>query len=178
MLLLALQDITRQQLTLGVGHVNEFGADLEAALGAWVAMGDLAAQQQAMGARHQHHLHFHPGAGGNLRGLGEFDTAFGKHHRQRLADFAQQGLGHDCAEQVEAFVLRPQEGREGAVLVAQLTQQVLRLEVGQVQFAEQVEQRGIILQYIWVKGFGRAEGADLKCDPIFDAVVFAAIFFV
>ncbi len=177
-MLLALQDVASQQLALGVGHVDEFGADLEAALGAWVAMGDLAAQQQAVGARHQHHLHFHPGAWGNLGGLGKFDTAFGEHDRQRLAYFAKQGLGDDCAKQVEAFVLCPQEGREGAVLVAQLTQQVLRLEVGQVQLAEQVEQRGIILQYIWLKGFGRAEGADLKCDPIFDAVVFAAIFFV
>ncbi len=177
-MLLALQDIASQQLTLGVGHVDEFGTDLEAARGARVAMGDLAAQQQTVGAGHQHHLHFHPGARGNLRGLGEFDTAFGKHDRHRLAYFAEQGLGNDCTEQVEAFVLRPQEGRECAVLVAQLTQQVLRLEVGQVQLAQQVEQRRIILQYIWLKGFGRTEGADLKCDPVFDAVVFAAIFFV
>ncbi len=178
LLLLALQDITGQQLPLGVGHVDEFGADLEAALRARVAMGDLAAQQQAMGAWHQHHFHFDPSAGGNLRGLGELDAAFGNDHRQRLADFTQQGLRNHRAEQVEALVLRPQEGGKGAVLVAQLAQQVLRLEVGQVQLAEQVEQRGIILQHIWVKGFGRAEGAYLKCDPIFDAVVFAAIFFV
>jgi len=47
-----------------------------------------------------------------------------------------------------------------------------------VQLAEQVEQRRIILQQFWLKGFGRAQGADFQCDPIFDAVVFAAIFFV
>ncbi len=178
LLLLALQDVAGQQLTLGVGHVGKLGADLEAALRARVAMGDFAAQQQAMGTRHQHHFHFYPGAGFNLRGLDEFDTAFGDDHRQRLADFAKQGLRNHRAKQVEALVLRPQKGSEGAVLVTQLAQQVLRLEVGQMQFAEQVEQRGIILQHIWVEGFGRAEGAYLKCDPIFDAVVFAAIFFV
>ena len=125
MLLLALQDVAGQQLPLGVGHVDEFGADLETAAWARVAMGDFAAQQQAMGARHQHHFHFYPGAGGNLRGLRELDATFGDHHRQGLADFAQQGLGNHRAEQVEAFVLRPQEGGEGAVLVAQLAQQVL-----------------------------------------------------
>ncbi len=178
LLLLALQDVAGQQLPLGVGHVGEFGADLEAALRARVAMGDLAAQQQAVGARHQHHLHLHPGAGGNRCGLCELDAALGNDHRLGLANFAEQGLGNYCAKQVEAFVLCAQESGEGAVLLAQLAQQVLRLEVGQVQLAEQVEQRRIILQHIWVKGFGRAEGADLKCDPIFDAVVFAAIFFV
>ena len=59
--------------------------------------------------------------------------------RLGLANFADQGLGNHRAKQVEAFVLRAQEGGEGAVLFAQLAQQVLRLEVGQVQFAEQVE---------------------------------------
>ncbi len=139
LLLLALQDVAGQQLPLGVGHVGEFGADLEAALRARVAMGYLAAQQQAMGARHQHHLHLHSGAGGHRCGLREFDAALGNDHRLGLANFADQGLGNHRAKQVEAFVLRAQEGGEGAVLFAQLAQQVLRLEVGQVQFAEQVE---------------------------------------
>ncbi len=178
LLLLALQNITGQQLPLGVGHVNEFGTQIETALRARVAMGDPAAQQQAVGTWHQHHFHLYPGAGGNLRCLGELDAAFGNDDWLGLADLAEQGLRNDRAEQVEALVLRTQESSEGAVLVAQLPQQVLRLEVGQMQLAEQVEQRGIILQHIWVKGFGRAQGADLKCDPIFDAVIFAAIFFV
>lgn len=77
-------------------------------------------------------------------------------HRLRLADFAEQGLRDYGAEQVEAFVLGAQEGGEGPVLLTQLAQQVLRLEVGQVQFAEQVEQLGIILQQFCLKGFGRA----------------------
>ncbi|MNM02778.1 hypothetical protein D3C81_127380 [compost metagenome] len=139
LLLLALQDVAGQQLPLGVGHVDELGADFEATLRKRIAMGDLAAQQQAMGAWHQHHLHLHSGAGGHRSGLGEFDAAFGNDHRLGLANFADQGLGNHRAKQVEAFVLRAQEGGEGAVLFAQLAQQVLRLEVGQVQFAEQVE---------------------------------------
>ncbi len=81
-------------------------------------MGDLAAQQQAMGARHQHHFYFHSGTGGNLCGLGEFDASFGDDHRQRLADLAKQGLPNHRAEQVEALVLCPQERGERTVLVA------------------------------------------------------------
>ncbi len=81
-------------------------------------MGNLAAQQQAVGARHQHHFHFHPGTGGNLCGLGGFDAAFGNDHRQWFADLAKQGLPNHRAEQVEALVLCPQERGEGAVLVA------------------------------------------------------------
>ncbi len=141
MLLLALQDVTGQQLSLGVGHVDELGADLEAAFRAWVAMADLAAQQQAMGTRHQHHFHLHSCTRVNPCGLDGFDAAFGNDHRYWLADLAKQGLRNHRAKQVEALVLCPQEGGERAVLVAQLAQQVLRLEVGQVQFAEQVEQR-------------------------------------
>lgn len=141
-------------------------------------MADLAAQQQAMGTWHQHHFHLHSCTGVNPCGLDGFDAAFGNDHRYWLADLAKQGLRNHRAKQVEALVLCPQEGGECAVLVAQLAQQVLRLEVGQVQLAEQVEQRRIILQHIWLEGFGRAKGAYLKCDPIFDAVVFAAIFFV
>ncbi len=120
LLLLALQDVASQQLPLGVGHVGEFGADLEAALRARVAMGYLAAQQQAMGARHKHHLHLDSGAGGHRCGLREFDAALGDDHRLGLANFADQGLGNHRAKQVEAFVLRAQEGGEGAVLFAQL----------------------------------------------------------
>lgn len=156
LLLLALQDVTGQQLPLGVGHVDELGADVVTAPRTLVAVGDFTAQQQAVGTWHQHHFHLDPGAGGKRVVLGEFDTAFGNDHWLGLPDFAEQGLGNHCAEQVEAFVLRAQEGGQGAVLVAQLAQQVLRLEVRQVQLAEQVEQWGIILQYIWVKGFGRA----------------------
>ena len=125
LLLLALQDVAGQQLPLGVGHVDEFGADFDAALRVRVAVGDLAAQQQAVGTRHQHHLQFYPGAGGNLLGLGEFDAALGDDHPLRLADLADQALRDDGAEQVEAFVLCPQESRQDTVLVAQLTQQVL-----------------------------------------------------
>lgn len=73
--------------------------------------------------------------------MGELDAAFGENHPPGLADFTQQGLGEHRAEQVDAFVLYPLEGREGSVLLAQLAHQVLGLEVGQVQFAEQIEQR-------------------------------------
>ncbi len=141
LLLLALQDVTGQQLALGVGHVDEFGADLEAAVRARLAVADLAAQQQAVGAGHQHHLHLDPGAGGDGLGLAGLDAAFGDDHCLRLADFADEGLRDHGAEQVEAFALRPQKRREGAVFVTQLAQQVLGFEVGQVQLAEQVEQR-------------------------------------
>ncbi len=141
LLLLALQDVTGQQLPLGIGHVGEFRADLEFAARARVAVGDLAAQQQAVGAWHQHHLHLHPGAWGDLLALREFDATFGDDHPLWLADFTEQGLRDHGAEQVQAFVLRPQEGCQGAVFLTQLAQQVLRLEVGQVQLAEQVEQR-------------------------------------
>ena len=132
LLLLALQDVAGQQLPLGIGHVGEFRAHLEIAVRAPVAVGDLAAQQQAVGAWHQHHLHFYPGAGGDLPRLRELDAPFGDDHPLWLADFAEQGLRDHGAEQVEAFVLRPQEGCQGAVLLAQLAQQMLRLEVGQV----------------------------------------------
>ncbi len=141
-------------------------------------MGHPASQQQAMGARHEHHLYLHSRARGDVLGLGEFDAPFGDDHCLRLADFTDQGLRNHGAEQVQAFVLGAQEGGQGAVLLAQLAQQVLGLEVGQVQFAEQVEQRGLILQQFCLKGFGRAQGTDFQCDPVFDAVVFAAIFFV
>ena len=176
--MLALQDVAGEQLALGIDHVDELDADLEAAFRPRVAMGDLATQQQAVGAGHQHHLYLHPAArckGLRLRAL---EAAFGHHDRLRLTYLAQQGVSHHGAQYVEALVLDSQKGCEGAVLVAELAQQVLRFEIRQVQFAEQIEQRGIILQHIWIKGFGRAQWAYLKCDPICDAVVFAAIFFV
>ncbi len=178
LLLLALQDVAGQQLAFGIAHVGEFGADLELAVSLWVAVGDASAQEQAMGAWHEHHLHFHPGARGNFLRLNALDAALGDDHPLRLADFAEQGLCHHCAEQIEALVLRAQKGGQGAVLVAELAQQVLGFEVGQVQFAEQVEQRRIIQQQFCIKGLRRAQRADLQCDPIFDAVVFAPIFFV
>lgn len=141
LLLLALQDVAGQELALGIGHVDELGANLEIAFGARVAVGDAATQQQAVGAWHQHHLHLDPGAGRDLLRLGELDTAFGDDHPLRLADLADQRVRDYRAEQVEAFVLGAQEGSQGTVLVAELAQQVLGFEVRQVQFAEQVEQR-------------------------------------
>ncbi len=125
MLLLALQDVAGQQLTLGVGHVDEFAADLEAAFRARVAVDDPAAQQQAVGTRHQHHLQLDPGVGSDRLLLGELDATFGDDHALRLADLADQALRDDRTEQVQAFVLRSQECRQGAVLLAQLAQQVL-----------------------------------------------------
>lgn len=178
LLLLALQDVAGKQLALGIDHVDELDADLEALLGPGLAMGDLATQQQAMGAWHQHHLYLHLGTRCKRPWLDALQTAFGHHHCLRLAYLAQQGMGDHGAEHVQALVLYPQKRCEGAVLVAELAQQVLGLEVGQVQLAEQIEQWGIILQHIWIKGLGRAQWADLKCDPIRNAVVFAAIFFV
>ncbi len=178
LLLLALQNVAGKQLALGIDHVDEFDADLEAALGPGLAMGDLAAQQQAVGARHQHHLYLHLGTLCKGLWLDALQATFGHHDCLRLAYLAQQGMGDHGAEHVQALVLYPQKRCKGAVLVAELAQQVLGLEVGQVQLAEQIEQRGIILQHIWIQGFGRAQWADLKCDPIGDAVVFAAIFFV
>lgn len=131
-----------------------------------------------MGAWHQHHLHLYPGTRCKGLWLDALQPPFRHHNGLRLAYLAQQGVGDYGTEHVQALVLDPQKRCEGTVLVAELAQQVLGLEVGQVQLAEQIEQRGIILQHIWIKGFGRAQWADLKCDPIGNAVVFAAIFFV
>jgi hypothetical protein len=56
-----------------------------------------------------------------------------------------------------------------------MPQQVLRLEVHQVQFAEQIEQRRIIVQRVTGVSFGPGEQAEIQCDRILDTVVFAAI---
>jgi hypothetical protein len=85
------------------------------------------------------------------------DAAFGDDHRLRFADFAEHGLRDHLAEQVDAFVLGFEERGEGAVALADLAQQVLGLEFAQVQFTEQVEQRGIILQH-FLACFGADRG--------------------
>ncbi len=106
------------------------------------------------------------------------DPAFGDDHRLRLADVAEHGQGDHLAEQVDAFVLGFQERGDGPVALADLAQQVLRLEFAQVQFTEQVEQRGSILQHFLACGFGSGQGPNFQCDRVLDTVVFAAIFFI
>ncbi|MCY1244860.1 hypothetical protein D9M72_579590 [compost metagenome] len=55
---------------------------------------------------------------------------------------------------------------------------MLRLEFAQVQFAEQVEEWGSILQHFLACGFRSGQGPNFQCDRILDTVVFAAIFFI
>jgi len=52
---------------------------------------------------------------------------------------SEHGQGDHLAQQIDAFVLGFQERGDGPVAFADLSQQVLRLEFAQVQFAEQVE---------------------------------------
>ncbi len=108
----------------------------------------------------------------------EVDATLGDDHRLWLADLAEHGEGDHLAEQVDAFVLNLEECREVAVALADLAQQVLRLEFAQVQFAEQVEEWGSILQHFLACGFGSGQGPNFQCDRVLDTVVFAAIFFI
>ncbi|MNP74641.1 hypothetical protein D3C76_1715540 [compost metagenome] len=55
---------------------------------------------------------------------------------------------------------------------------MLRLEFAQVQFAEQIEQWGSILQHFLPGGFEGGQGPNFQCDHVLDTVVFAAIFFI
>ncbi|MNJ67109.1 hypothetical protein D3C77_632500 [compost metagenome] len=89
---------------------------------------------------HQYHFHRHAVARGNRLGLVELDATFGQHHGLWRTELPQQGLRNNRAKQVDTFVLRFEESGQGTVLVAELAQQVLRLEFAQVQFAEQVEE--------------------------------------
>ena len=59
-----------------------------------------------------------------------------------------------------------------------LAQQVLGLEFTQVQFTEQIEQWGLILQHFLARRVEGGQGANFQCDRVLDTVVFAAIFFI
>lgn len=56
-----------------------------------------------------------------------------------------------------------------------MAQQVLRLEVGQVQVAEQIEQRRIILKHFLRLDFVLAQRAKFQCERVFNTIVFAAV---
>jgi len=174
---LLLQNVAGQQLALGIGRVFEFGADVEAVSLA-VAMGHACAQQQAKGLWHQHQFDRQVSSGGNRRGVLKVDAAFGDDHRLWLADLPKHGDSDHLAQQIDAFILGFQEGGEVPVALADLAQQVLRLEFAQVQFAEQVEEWGSILQHFLACGFGSGQGPNFQCDRVLDTVVFAAIFFI
>ena len=102
-------------------------------------MGDTGAQQQAERLGHQHQFDRQVCTGCDGRRVLEVDPALGDDHRLRLADVAEHGEGDHLAEQVDAFVLGFQERGDGPIALADLAQQVLRLEFAQVQLAEQVE---------------------------------------
>ena len=72
--------------------------------------------------------------------------------------------------------LRAAEPRgDGPVALADLAQQVLRLEVHQVQVAEQIEQRRVVVKRITGVRVRPGQQAEIQCDRILDTVVFAAI---
>ena len=56
-----------------------------------------------------------------------------------------------------------------------MAQQMLRLEIHQVQFVEQVEQRRIVVKRFAGMRFGTGDQAEIQCDRILDPVVFAAV---
>jgi hypothetical protein len=105
------------------------------------------------------------------------DAALGDDHRLRLADLPEHGQGDTWLSRSMRLFW---DFRNAAIAVAltDLAQQVLRLEFAQVQFAEQVEEWGSILQHFLACGFGSGQGPNFQCDRVLDTVVFAAIFFI
>lgn len=172
---LLLQNVPGQQLALGIGQCLELGADLVTAILAKSAVGNLRAQQQAEGLRHQDHLQGDMAADLGALAAGKTDATLGQADPARGADLAQQALGHGLAEQVDALVDDFQVVGQGAVTAADLPLQVLRLVIQQVQFAEQIEQRRRVVQHILSQCLGAAQGVKFQCDRIFDTVVFAAV---
>ncbi|CAE6910295.1 conserved protein of unknown function [Ectopseudomonas oleovorans] len=167
-----------QQLALCVGQRFELRADLVLAIGALAAVHDLGPQQQAEGLGHQHHLDRQVTARRDGLGMVEADATLGQRDLAGRADIAQQALRHGLAEQVDALVDHLQVVGQGAVALADVTQQVLGLEVHQVQVAEQVEQRRRIVKFVAGLGFGACQQGEFQCDRIFDAIVFAAIIYI
>ncbi|MCY1185763.1 hypothetical protein D9M73_265720 [compost metagenome] len=71
----------------------------------------------------------------------EVYAVFGKRDLALQADLAQQVLHQRLADQVDAPVEQLEIAGQMAVALVDVAQQMLRLEVHQVQFAEQIEQR-------------------------------------
>ena len=167
-----------QQLALGIGQGFELGADLELLRRQWTAVHHLGPEQQAQGLWHQDHLDRQVGVEGDALRVVEAHAAFGQADLARRADIAQQALGHGLAEQVDAFVDDLEVVGQGAVAFADMPQQVLRLEVHQVQVAEQVEQRRAVVQRVTGQGICAGQRGEFQCDRIVDTIVFAAVIFI
>ena len=106
--------------------------------------------------RHQHNFHCKLCPDLQFFRVAETDATLADDDRARLADIFQQALCNRLAEEVEALVNDLQVAGQRAVALTDMAQHVLRLEVEQVQFTEQIEHSRAAHKWLLRGRFGGA----------------------